>query len=314
MNLLEEFKGRLIVTSGKNYIDIDAYASCIVYAKILSKLGINAISVTNAEMNESIPKKMFGNTNLMLNTYKYQNGDKFVIIDISNKKYFDTFVKEEDIIQIIDHHYGFKEYWKNILKEEAIIEPIGAVATIIVEFAIKTGYIKEMPKNEILLLMAAILDNTLNFKAKITSNRDKIAYQRLLEKIQEEKFEEKYFIACQDIIENDLEYYIKLATKCEKTSENLPSIFSQLVVWNKDKIFLKINKIQQELNKIGEEWVLNLIVLKDEKSYIICNNDISKRKLESLFNSKFEGDILSLDYVVLRKEIIKKAYQCEIKE
>lgn len=311
---LEKVKGRLIVTSGKNYIDIDAYASCIVYAKILSKLGINAIAVTNAEINESVPKKIFGDSNLMTNTYEYKKGDKFAIIDISNKTYFDTFVKEENIIQIIDHHYGFKEYWENILGEKAIIEPIGAVATIIVEFAIKTGYIKEMPKNEILLLMAAILDNTLNFKAKITTNRDKIAYKTLSEKIQNEKFAEEYFIACQDIIENDLEYYIKLATKCEKTSENLPSIFSQLVVWNKDKTFLKISEIQQELNKMGEDWILNLIVLKDEKSYIISNNDIYKRKIELLFNSKFDGNILSLDYMILRKEIIKKAYQFEIKE
>ena len=53
--------------------------------------------------------------------------------------------------------------------------------------------------------------------------------------------------------------------------------------------------------------MLNLISLEEGKSYIIANNEIVKRKLERLFNKSFNKDIMELDSVWLRKEIIKKA-------
>jgi len=305
---MEEIKGRMVITSGRKFIDIDAYASCIVYANILSRLGINAIAVTTAQTNESIPKSMLEN-NKMLDTYKYQTGDKFIILDVSNKEYFDTFVKIEDIIQIIDHHYGFEKYWKDILGKNAIIEPIGSVATIIYEIAEKTKYIKEMSQEEIYLLMAAMLDNTLNFKAKITSRRDIIAYDKLSQKVQDHEFSKKYFEECQNVIQSDLEYYVPLATKCEEINDRLPIVFSQLVVWNKEWIFLNLEKIYREIDKQGEDGILNLIVLEEERSYIISKNNDSKKKIERLFNLKFNGNILKLSNVWLRKEIIKEALQ-----
>ena len=53
--------------------------------------------------------------------------------------------------------------------------------------------------------------------------------------------------------------------------------------------------------------MLNLISLEDGKSYIIANNECVKIRLERLFNSTFTNDIMQLDNVWLRKEIIKKA-------
>ena len=42
--------------------------------------------------------------------------DEFIIIDVSDKKIFDNIVKEDKIIEVIDHHTGFEEYWKQRLK------------------------------------------------------------------------------------------------------------------------------------------------------------------------------------------------------
>ena len=45
--------------------------------------------------------------------------------------------------------------------------------------------------------MSAILDNTLNLKAKITTKRDISAYKKLEKIISDETYPEKYFQECQ---------------------------------------------------------------------------------------------------------------------
>ena len=52
---------------------------------------------------------------------------------------------------------------------------------------------------------------------------------------------------------------------------------------------------------------VNLISIKDGKSYIFANDEKYKRNLENLFNKQFEGDMMELDEFWLRKEILKKA-------
>lgn len=105
----------IVVTTGKKYIDIDAYASCIAYAKLLNLKGINAKAVSKANLNESITTSI-KELDEKLDNYIPKDEDKYIIIDISKKEEFDTFVKEENIIEIIDHHQGFKEYWEKKLR------------------------------------------------------------------------------------------------------------------------------------------------------------------------------------------------------
>lgn len=172
----------------------------------------------------------------------------------------------------------------------------------------KENLLSSVSKEIAILLMSAILDNTLNFKAKVTNERDVIAYRKLAKIACDiDNYEEKYFLECQNNIEKNLVNSIENDTKTEKICDTLPYAFSQLTVWNKKFIFENIDNIYKTLNKINDEWMLNLISLEDRKSYIIANNECVKKKLERLFNNTFTNDILQLDNVWLRKEIIKKA-------
>ena len=129
-------------------------------------------------INESITPNLL-KLDSKLEEYEKHDTDEFIIIDVSNKDYFDDIVVENKVIEVIDHHVGCEEYWKNKLGEKANIEFIGAVATLIVELYEKEKLIEKMPKDIAYLLMSAILDNTLNFKAKVTTDRDKVAYKKL---------------------------------------------------------------------------------------------------------------------------------------
>lgn len=293
----------VVVTSGKKYIDIDAYASCIAYAKLLNLKGIKAKAVSTAKLNESITPSLMKLT-LRLDEYKPNEEDEYIIIDVSNKEYFDTFVKEEKIIEIIDHHVGYEEYWKNKLKEKAQIEFIGSVATIIVELFEKENLIEKISKDLAILLISAILDNTLNLKAKITTKRDIIAYKKLEKIINDEDYFEKYFKECQLEINNNLKISIENDTKIENINSILPPIFAQLTVWDKNSILENKQTIYKTLNNIGTKWMMNLICLKDGKSYLIAKNLEVQGNMEKLFHKKFGNEIMELDNVWLRKEII----------
>lgn len=298
----------IVVTSGSKYIDIDAYASCIAYANLLNIKGKEAKAVSSAKMNESIPSSLL-KLNIGLDNYKPSKEDEFIIIDVSNKAFFDKFVNEDKIIEVIDHHVGYEKYWKNKLQDKSKIEFVGAVATIIVELYEKEGLIHKITKEIAILLISAILDNTLNLKAKVTSERDITAYEKLERIIQDRKYPEKYFLECQSQINKDLKLAIENDTKTEYVSSILPPIFSQLTIWDKEDVLRDKDIIYTVLNNIGNRWMLNLICLKDGKSYVIAQDLEVQKKLEKLFNKKFKTDIMELDNVWLRKEIMKIAQE-----
>lgn len=268
---------------------------------------IQAKAVSTAKINESITPNLL-KLNAKLDEYEKSDNDEFIIIDVSSKLYFDNIVSEHKIVEIIDHHVGYEEYWKNKLGERSIIEFIGAAATLVVELYEKENLIKRMSKDIAYLLMSAILDNTLNFKAKITTDRDKNAYRKLQLIVGDENnYTEKYFKECQSAIERNLKSAIENDTKIEKVSSKLPPIFGQIILWDKEKILKNKDVIYNTLNDMGEDWMINLVCLEEGKSYIIASNLEVKVELEKLLNGKFNQDIMELEDVWLRKEIIKKA-------
>lgn len=296
----------IVVTSGKKYIDIDAYAGCIAYAKLLNLKGQEAKAVSTAKINESITSSIL-ELNTKLDQYEPTKNDEFVVLDVSNKEYFDKIINEDKIIEIIDHHVGFEEYWDNKLKDKSKIEFIGSVATIIVEQYEKENLMSEINKELAILLMAAILDNTLNLKAKVTSQRDIIVYQKLEKIIDEENYPEKYFKECQLQVEQNLKLAIENDTKMEQVHDMLPPIFGQLTIWDKESIIRDKEIIYNTLDNMGNKWMINLICLKEGKSYIIAKDLEVKRNLENLFSKQFNTDIMEFNEVWLRKEIIKMA-------
>ena len=64
--------------------------------------------------------------------------------------------------------------------------------------------------------------------------------------------------------------------------------------------------IYEALNTFKNPWLMNLISLKDGRSYLISNDENIKFNLETTFNCKFINNIAILSDVWLRKEIIKK--------
>ena len=296
----------IVITVGKSYIDIDGYASSIAYRELLGMKGIESKFVSNAVLNYSITDSL-KSIPYSVDDYSIDSNDKYIILDLSNKSFFPEFVDENNIVEIIDHHPGFEDYWNNKLGNNAIIEPIGSVATIIVEKYEQDNLLDRMDKDIAKLLMSAILDNTLNFTANITIDRDRVAYKKLESLINERDYATIYFNECQKYIEDNLQESINNDIKIQKTNEYLPEVFAQLTIWDAEELLHKRDFINQIMNGYGNEWMLNIISLSNNSSYIMYSNDEIKGKLEQLLDCYDKNGTLIKSPAMLRKEIMRKA-------
>ena len=295
----------IIITSGRKYIDIDAYASMIAYRELLKVISDNnIIASTTAILNQSVPPLIL-NLRYSLDRSTDNENNEYILLDVSNPDFFDKQVKTSKIVEIIDHHTGFEQYWAKYPNIKTQIEFIGSVCTLVYEKIIQSRHVEILDTDLCKLLVAGILDNTLNLKTSITTDRDRSAYNELLRlgKVPEDFYKE-YFSACEAEITKDFEKAIKDDLKIEKAG-TLPEVIGQMIVLNLD------NFDQEKMNEIFAaypEWMMNVILLEEGKSYIYFGGDSIRQRLEHLFDKKCGSDnLLVLDKFLLRKQIMKKA-------
>lgn len=295
----------VVVTAGKKYLDIDAYASSIAYARLLNFTGTRAKAVTTAEINQSVPP-VLRELDANFDDYDVAKDDVFAVLDVSDPESLDEMVDLDRVVEVIDHHLGFEEYWRSKPTVKVDIEFIGSVGTMIYERFADAGKTDLLTEDLCRLLSAAILDNTLGFGAAITTDRDRIAYDNLVKLGNlPDDWEEQYFTACEKEILQDLKDAIRNDTKVLSV-EGLPKVVGQLAVYDGMEVVKRMNDVR-DVYKGDEDWALNVISLRDGKSYLIANVDGAKRKLERLFGGKFDDNVMVLDKMMLRKEIVKRA-------
>ena len=303
----------IVVTAGNKYLDIDAYASCVAYVKLLKSRGEDAVFASSATPNSSVSSIVRKYDHMIRTDYVPTSSDEFIVLDVSNPQFIDKLVNQDKIVEIIDHHTGFESAW-NKDGRTVQIEFIGSVATIILEKIIKEKQIDVLDRDLCKLLLAAVLDNTLNLKGSITTKRDLQAYETL-KRIGciDKSFEEEYFMSCQKEINDDVVGSIKKDVKIETVADLLPSIFGQLTLYDTKPIFDRKAEICEFFKEFNQPWILNVICIKDGKSYIISSED-AMANIQTLFNKKFNNDVLILSKYMLRKEIMKMAREkCAVK-
>ena len=100
-----------IITAGKKYVDIDAYASMIAYRELLKSLGqTNTYAISTAKLNSSIPMFLRDSTYKLDASINTRNTTSVVIVDTSNPDFIDESVSRNSIVEVIDHHTGFENY------------------------------------------------------------------------------------------------------------------------------------------------------------------------------------------------------------
>lgn len=299
-----------VVTSGLNYLDIDAYAGCIAYAELLNIQDIPAIAFSSATINESVTNTIRSWEVQFSTDYAVKDDDTFIIIDVSEPDYLDKVVVLDKVEEIIDHHLGFEVYWRSLIGDEAEIEFIGAACTQVYEKWQAAGLQDKMSFTSARLLISGILDNTLNFKATVTTERDRIAYTELLKVANlPDDWTAQYFTECQAAILDDVASSIVNDTKTQifKNLELKNIAIGQLVVWDaKDILERYQGTIRQTIEQINKEWFVNIVSISEGKSYFLSENNEIKKWAEKVLDVKFNETLAVANRLWLRKEIVKQ--------
>lgn len=298
-----------IVTAGPNYNDIDAYAGIVAYAELLNAQGIEAKAVSTAPLNESVSKTARSWGDFVETIYVPDANDTFTLIDVSDPDWFEDFVDRDRVDEVIDHHPGFEEYWQQRIGDKATIDYIGAACTLVYEKWQKSGLLQSMSKPSARLLICGILDNTLNFQATVSTERDKQAYTELLKIADLPKdWPAQYFTECQEAILQDAVAAVKNDTKIlEFKTYDTRVCIGQFAVWDGHIALEKHgDALKEALSAIQSDWFMNLISVGEGKSYFVSDSSKVQQWLEHLLGITFEGDLAVADRLWLRKEMLKE--------
>jgi inorganic pyrophosphatase/manganese-dependent inorganic pyrophosphatase len=296
-----------IVCVSDNYIDIDGLACMYAYAELLNKIGKPAVAMSQAPLNVSVPSEM-RTWPFDIKPVAQQPGDTFIIVDISNPDWLPAWIDQNRIEEVIDHRPGYAQYWRERIGDGAQIKPIGAAATLIWEKWRAAGRLDQMSEISARLIACAILDQTLDFRAGVTTDRDRAAYDDCLARANfDGDLREWYFSNVQAGIEHDLETSIKndIKTNFEIPSFDAPIDVAQLAVWDGADLW---QRRQDDIIKIlGESsWLLNLIDISNGKSQFATNDKSIAKTMTKLTGAQFDEHGVALaERPWLRKEILK---------
>lgn len=298
-----------IVTAGSRYLDIDAYAGAIAYAELLRAQGEQAEAVSTAPWNESVSRTVRSWEGRLKTDYVAGEDDTFTLIDVSDPDYFDSFVDLGRVDEVIDHHPGFEDYWRERIGDRAHIEFIGAACTLVYERWVDAGLFDQMSETSAKLLVSGILDNTLNFTAHVTTGRDKAAYAALMDHAHIlGSWAAQYFTECQQAILAKAEPSICNDSKVLKFKTYPGALgVGQLAVWDASDV-LREHKtvIERVMTGVQPEWFMNLVSISEGCSYFVCKDAGVQNWLAGLLGVTFEDDVAKANRMWLRKEIIKQ--------
>lgn len=303
----KKIDAKIIITAGSTYLDIDAYACAIAMAELLVLKGKNATAYSQAPYNYSICPSFVREEQMQRQLPLCSKKDmQYIIVDVSDPEYIKNDVPLDQVIAVYDHHVGFEAYWQNRIGDRAQIEFIGAAATLIYEEWRKMHLTHKMCPNTAKLLLAAILDNTLNLTSSNTTMRDRLAFAELLRlaKVGEEWCAE-YFLEVQSGVEADLKNALFGDIKTITPNWVLPAHIAQIAVWEPKSIFARLSQIRSWLEEMGEV-MLNIIDIQEGCSYFLCDDPNRQTKIERVFGVTFLDGIAKTKTAYLRKQILKK--------
>lgn len=298
----------IIVTAGSRYLDIDAYACCVALRELLELKGKRAVAFSKAKHNYSVCGSLIKDDQMkhcLPPDYSVETS-KYIICDVSDPDYIKDGAPLDNVVEIFDHHTGFEKFWHERIGDNAHIEFIGAAATLICQEWVKAGLLDKMTRSTALLLIAAILDNTLYLTSSIVTDADREAFDVLCRKANVgEAWCAAYFSEVQDCIEDDLHNALFNDLKIIRNHPVIPTLFGQLCIWDSQRIVDRLDEIRRWFENKEDSWMLNIIDIKRRCSCFVCSDTPHRIRLEDVFKVRFDRDIATTQKSYLRKEIIK---------
>jgi len=299
-------QSRIIVTSYSNP-DLDGTASAIAYSELLKKQGKNAkVALFGTPHREAqfVFKTFDIDKPAQAENILNQEG-KLILVDASDLRGISNLIDPKQVIEVIDHRkVNQSDKFPNAKIQ---IELVGSCATLIAEKFFKEKII--ITSSSAVLLYSAIISNTVNLQANVTTDRDKKMCNWLVKQFDLPKnYVHKMFVAKSVFGKPLKEVFCDDFATFQFHSKQLG--IAQLEIVNTDG-FVNKNKdeIQKVLTKIKKERNIDLIFLslidieKIKNTFMIIDES-SKKLLEQALSVKFKNNISHKNGIIMRKTIV----------
>jgi manganese-dependent inorganic pyrophosphatase len=288
--------------------DLDGFACALAYSEFLNKTKQNALPGIFGRPHDEV-KYLVSKFNLKYPS-SADNRLEFggvVMVDASEVHALAKDFKPEDVIEVIDHRKINDA--KLFVNAKIQIELVGAAATLIAEKFQSSEVV--MSKQSGVLLYGAIISNTLNFKASVTTDRDLKMAEWLKEKFNfSNGFASEMFLAKSDLTRDKLRDRLSgdMAIKEDLAIGQIEMIgANKLVEGRKPEILKELREIKSRSK--SSMIFLSIIELEDNFNLFITEDPKVQKMLKEIFRIKFEDNVAKREGLIMRKEIMPKVME-----
>ena len=146
--------------------DLDCVASAYAYSEFLNKTGQQSSYYIRGVVQKEVDIVAALFEINLDRSERSLEGDDIVVVDTNTYSSID-YVDKAQIVEVIDHHPLSEDVYENAVMD---VQQIGAVCTIIAE-RFKESNIP-ISRESAILLYYGIVSNTVNFKSKVTTEKD----------------------------------------------------------------------------------------------------------------------------------------------
>ena len=276
-----------ILIFGHKNPDTDSICSSIVMEDLEKKLGNDCMAVRTGKINKETQYVL---NYLGIEEIPYiedvEEGAKVILVDHNEATQSPTNIGNAKILKVIDHHtINFKAPY--LLYYRA--EPVGCTSTVLYHLYVENKF--EIEKNIAVLMLSAIVSDTLLFKSPTCTEEDKKVAMELakISEINIEEYGMEMLKAGTDLDDFSEEELINIDAK-EFNSNGINYVIAQVNTVSIPDVLKRKEKIEEVMNKAIETRGLKLFVF----------------AITDIVNSNSEAIVLGE-----RTDIIEKTYAIE---
>lgn len=287
--------------------DTDSICSALAYASLKRQLGVDAEAVRLGEVNKETAFVLdYANINAPRFIEKVeQSVEQVILVDHNEFQQSVDNIKDVNIAEVIDHHRIANFETSNPVYFRA--EPVGCTSTILYKLFKENK--ATISKEDALLMISAIISDTLLFKSPTCTEEDVAAAEAMAEiaEIDLQEYGLQMLKAGTDLQGRTVSELLGMDAK-EFTMNSSKVEIAQINVIEYDTIFSKQADYEAEIEKIIAEKELDLYLLVvtnilDNDSDVLALGS-KQENVERAFSVVLQNNRALLEGVVSRKKQI----------
>ncbi len=286
--------------------DIDGFACAVAYSELLQHQSQAAVPGIFGSVHDEAKFIMDHFRFPFPQDQDVKSFERVILVDASTCSGIHPHIQPQQVVEIIDHRQAHEA--EKFPHARIQIEKVGAAATLVAE-RFHAYHIEPSPM-ACALLYAAIVSNTLQFKAKVTTPRDHAMAEWLSKKVPgAHELMREMFIAKSDVSGKKLESRMAGEFAEFKLGKITMGIVQLEVLEARALAEDRKQDILAELAKLKTQHQLDCIVvsilgLDEDVNVFLSADEQAQSMLEKVLDISFTEGVAARPGLIMRKEIV----------